>query len=125
MINQILLVFLGVFAVIGLICSLYAAAESISRGRGEKKINAELVLFANSDCRKEIEGIVRDYAARLCSGICSVRADTLTVVLTDEKESPEYVETLDILTRLEQDISLLKVYTESQYLSHIKHRCDM
>ena len=120
MINQILMVFMGVFAVIGIMTALYAATESIGRTRRKHAVAAEVVLFVSAADRESIEGAVREYASRLCSGMCGIRARALSVVISDNGETREYFETREILSKLEQDISIIKVYTESDYIKHIK-----
>ncbi len=120
MINQILMVFMGVFAVIGIMTALYAATESIGRTRRKHTVTAEVVLFVSAADKESIEAAVREYASRLCSGMCGIRARALSVVISDNDETREYFETREILSKLEQDISIIKVYTESDYIKHIK-----
>ena len=105
----ILLLFVGVFAVIGLLTSLYAALEAFCYGRGEPT-DTEVVIFVK-DCQDSIEGTVRSYAARLKSGLCSIEAEMLAVV---DRGSTD--ETGIILSRLEREISILKVYTVDEYI---------
>ncbi len=120
MINQILTVFMGVFAVIGIMTALYAATESIGRARRKREIPTEVVMFVSASDRDSAEGAVREYASRLCSGLCGIRAGALSVVISGEGDAREYFETREILSKLERDISIIKVYTESDYIKHIK-----
>ena len=111
MFNQILLVFAAVFAVIGLMTTLYAVVQSIGRRRGTGA-RAETALFITDS--ETAEGVVREYAARLNSGLCGLRADSLAAVCADSGE------VRDILRRLEGEISILTVYSEEEYSRHIK-----
>ena len=112
MFNLILIVFAAVFAVIGAMTLLYAAACSLRslHGCGSR---AEVVLYISEG--ENAEGIVREYASRLCSGFCGIRADALVVVYSGPGG-----ETLEILKRLEGDISILSVCGEAEYPSRIK-----
>ena len=111
MFNQILLVFAAVFAVIGLMTTLYAVVQTIGARRGTGA-RAEVALFiTDSD---SAEGVVREYAARLNSGLCGLRADSLAVVCPNGGEARE------ILRLLEGDISALTVYSAEEYSRHVK-----
>lgn len=117
MINQILMLFTAIFAIIGLLTAVYAAVQAFRHGK-RKNAAAELTLYVK-DCEDSIEGEIREYAARLSSGLCGVDADALTAVDMGSNDN-----TLQILLRLERDISILKVYTKDAYIKSILLRSN-
>ncbi len=115
MINQILVLFTGVFAIIGLLTALHAGVQALRHGK-RKNSAAELTLYVK-DCEESIEGEIREYASQLSSGLCGIEADALVAVDLGSKDS-----TPQILARLERDISILKVYTLDEYIREILSR---
>lgn len=113
MINQALLLILCIFAIIGLITILYTVIEAFSHGK-QQNISAEIVLYTKND-EDSIEGLVRQTAARLGSGMGNIPADSLTVIDTGSTD-----ETPKILAKLSNDISILNVYTKNEYIKHIE-----
>ena len=118
MLNQVLLLFVGVFAVIGLITSLYTVLESFS---ADTKVTAygEFVMFVRN-CEDEIEGMVRRIAGQLTSGLSRITADRLCIVDCGSSD-----ETIQILSKLQTDIDIVKIYTKDEYIEHINQAKEL
>ena len=97
MINQILLVFVGIFAIIGLITFLYGIVEGLSH---EKKTEVRL----------------RQLSGKLTSGNANITVSGLSVVDYGSSDS-----TAEILKKLQTDIDVLNFYTKDEYINHINN----
>ena len=65
MINQILLVFVGIFAIIGLITFLYGIVEGLSHEK-KTEVPSELVVFVKNQ-ENDVEGLLRQLSGKLTS----------------------------------------------------------
>lgn len=112
MINQVLLVFIGIFSIIGLISTLYCIVEVFYNNKNSA-VPGELVVFVK-DMENEVEGLVRIISRKLDSGDTGIAINTLSVIDYGSQD-----ETKEILQKLEKDIDILNYYTKEDYIKHI------
>ena len=104
MINQILLVFVGIFAIIGLITFLYGIVEGLSHEK-KTEVPSELVVFVKNQEN-----------GKLTSGNANITVSGLSVVDYGSSDS-----TAEILKKLQTDIDVLNFYTKDEYINHINN----
>lgn len=114
MLNQILLLFAGFFAVVGFITILYAIIEALSCN-SKSNIPCEVVLFMK-DCEEDAEGAIRQLAGQLSSGLSGIQIQSISAVDCNSTD-----QTAKILSKLSGDIDIVKDYTADQYIEHIKN----
>ena len=100
MINQILLVFVGIFAIIGLITFLYGIVEGLSHEK-KTEVPSELVVFVKNQ-ESDVEGLLRQLSGKLTSGNANITVSGLSVVDYGSSDS-----TAEILKKLQADIDVL------------------
>lgn len=114
MINQILLVFVGIFAIIGLITFLYGIVEGLSHEK-KTEVPSELVVFVKNQ-ESDVEGLLRQLSGKLTSGNANITVSGLSVVDYGSSDS-----TAEILKKLQADIDVLNFYTKDEYINHINN----
>ncbi len=115
MLNQILIAFVCIFAVIGLFTVVYSIIDSFSRSYLPGS-EAELVMFVKNR-ESDIEGMIRsiDRSAKLTSSSLKPRE----IIAVDCGSTDE---TISILTHLTRDIENLKYCTKDEYMEYIKEK---
>lgn len=113
MLNQILIAFVCIFAVIGLITVLYSIIDALIFTSSNKE-EFEVVMFVK-DREDDIEGAVRSAARSVQMASSSLKANGIIVVDCGSTD-----ETLHILANLTQDIDGLSSCTKEEYLSYIE-----
>ena len=114
MINQILLVFVGIFAIIGLITFLYGIVEGLSHEK-KTEVPSELVVFVKNQ-ENDVEGLLRQLSGKSTSGNANITVSGLSVVDYGSSDS-----TAEILKKLQTDIDVLNFYTKDEYINHINN----
>lgn len=113
MLNQILIAFVCIFAVIGLITVLYSIIDALvfTSSNGD---DFEAVMFVKNR-EDDIEGAVRSAVRAVQMTSSSFKANSIVVVDCGSTD-----ETLHILTNLTQDIDGLSCCTREEYLRYIE-----
>lgn len=113
MLNQVLLAFVTVFAVVGFLTILYSIVDAFS-SRKTTLEDTELVMFVKNR-EDDIEGIVRMLGNRLKNPERTIEPIQLSVVDYGSTDT-----TKALLEKLTKDIDILEFYTKDQFLEHLE-----
>lgn len=110
--EQILIAFVCIFAVIGFITVAYSVVGVLFE-RSEGQSEAELVMFVKNR-ENDIEGVVRSLERTVSATAGSIKPSSITVVDCGSED-----ETKKILTHLTDEIELLKYCTRDDYIEFV------
>lgn len=110
--EQILIAFVCIFAVIGFITVAYSVVDALL-GRSGVQNEAELVMFVRNR-ENDIEGVVRSLERAVIATAGSIKPSCITVVDCGSED-----ETKKILTHLTDEIELLRYCTKDEYIEFV------